>query len=174
MSVTVRLMLAQLAVRVGDLAGNAATVRAAMQQAQEAGVDVLMTPEMTLSGYPCEDLLAEPAFVAQAQQQATALGEQATGTVACVGTPWNVADLPAAGGAWKSALALDAQAYIVNPLRGRPEGRQPGQPGQPGQPVPRGRGGAGRSAGATRWFTTHPPIEERVERLRAMRVDPVR
>jgi heat shock protein HtpX len=44
-----------------------------------------------------------------------------------------------------------ASAYIVNPLRGRPRPAQ----------------------GATRWFTTHPPVEERVARLRAMRVDPV-
>ncbi len=42
-----------------------------------------------------------------------------------------------------------ASAYIVNPLRGR------------------------RGASPARWFMTHPPIEERVARLRALRVDPV-
>ncbi|HEY6533802.1 MAG TPA: M48 family metalloprotease [Acidimicrobiales bacterium] len=41
-----------------------------------------------------------------------------------------------------------ASAYIVNPLRGRKS--------------------------ATRWFMTHPPVEERVERLRALRIEPVR
>lgn len=63
-------------------------------------------------------------------------------------------------------MPSQASAYIVNPLRGRPAGRT-GQAGTPG----RGRAGA---AGATKWFTTHPPIEERVARLRALRVDPVR
>jgi heat shock protein HtpX len=61
-------------------------------------------------------------------------------------------------------MPTQASAYIVNPLRGRPQGQAPGQ---------RGRAGAGRAAGATKWFTTHPPIEERVARLRAMRIDPV-
>jgi heat shock protein HtpX len=61
-------------------------------------------------------------------------------------------------------VPAQAGAYIVNPLRGRPQGA-----------APAGRsGGRPRSgAGATKWFTTHPPIEERVARLRALRVDPV-
>jgi heat shock protein HtpX len=60
-------------------------------------------------------------------------------------------------------MPSQASAYIVNPLRGRPQGGA-------------GRGGANRGAGAgaTKWFTTHPPIEERVARLRALRVEPVR
>jgi heat shock protein HtpX len=65
-------------------------------------------------------------------------------------------------------MPSQASAYIVNPLRGRPEGR----------PAPAGRGAplsqANRAGGATKWFTTHPPIEERVARLRALRVEPVR
>jgi heat shock protein HtpX len=64
-------------------------------------------------------------------------------------------------------IPAQASAYIVNPLRGRPEGGAD-RTGRPTRP-----GGAGRS-GATKWFTTHPPIEERVARLRALRVDPVR
>ena len=63
-------------------------------------------------------------------------------------------------------MPTQAGAYIVNPLRGRTDGR-PGQGGTSGRP---GRTGAG----APRWFTTHPPIDERVARLRALRVDPVR
>lgn len=47
-------------------------------------------------------------------------------------------------------VPAQASAYIVNPLRGR-------------KPV-----------NATKWFTTHPPVEERVARLRALRVEPVR
>ncbi len=65
-------------------------------------------------------------------------------------------------------MPSQASAYIVNPLRGRPEGRN----------VPAGRrvpaNQANRVGGATKWFTTHPPIEERVARLRALRVEPVR
>ena len=65
-------------------------------------------------------------------------------------------------------MPSQASAYIVNPLRGRPEGRT----------APAGRGApanqANRVGGATKWFTTHPPIEERVARLRALKVEPVR
>ena len=65
-------------------------------------------------------------------------------------------------------MPSQASAYIVNPLRGRPEGRA--GPGRAGGPPTRPAG----VGGATKWFTTHPPIEERVARLRALRVDPVR
>ena len=56
--------------------------------------------------------------------------------------------------------------------------REPAPRSPRGPHRPAGRGApvnqANRVGGATKWFTTHPPIEERVARLRALRVDPVR
>lgn len=109
-----RVLLAQLPVRVGDLDGNAAAVREAMARAERVAADVLVTPEMTVTGYPCEDLLAEPAFVARTQDVTLALADDAARTVALVGAPWSAAALPVAGGARDQAWTTDA---TPRPLR---------------------------------------------------------
>lgn len=105
---SLRVHLAQLPVRVGDLTGNAAAIRAAMTRADAYGADVLLTPEMSITGYPCEDLLAEPPFVAAAQEVTHAVADAATSTVTIVGSPWAAADLPEAGGAREQAWQADA------------------------------------------------------------------
>ncbi len=58
-----RIGLAQLNPIVGDLDGNAALVRAAIERARAQAVDVLVCPEMVIPGYPPEDLLLKPAFI---------------------------------------------------------------------------------------------------------------
>nr|MBF6591390.1 hypothetical protein [Ktedonobacterales bacterium] len=58
-----RLALAQINVTVGDLAGNVECVLRAAQRAHEAGATVACFPELTLPGYPPEDLLLKPGFV---------------------------------------------------------------------------------------------------------------
>jgi len=68
----VTIALAQLNTLVGDLAGNAAKVLHAAQKAHAQGADVLVTPELALTGYPPEDLLLRPAFI---QMQAQALAK---------------------------------------------------------------------------------------------------
>src|SRR5829696_556601 len=49
--------------RVGDLAGNAAAILATRARAAAQGADLLLTPEMQLTGYPVEDLVLKPEFV---------------------------------------------------------------------------------------------------------------
>lgn len=58
-----RLALAQSNPIVGDLDGNAALVLAAARRAHEAGADILATGEMAITGYPIEDLAAQPSFL---------------------------------------------------------------------------------------------------------------
>ncbi|OWT80624.1 MULTISPECIES: NAD+ synthase [unclassified Achromobacter] len=60
---TARVSIAQINACVGDLAGNAQRVLAAARQAHEQGTDILLTPELVLTGYPPEDLLLRPQFV---------------------------------------------------------------------------------------------------------------
>jgi len=60
---TLRLGLAQINTTVGDLDGNAAKVLDYVGRARELGVDVLSFPEMTITGYPPEDLLLRPQFI---------------------------------------------------------------------------------------------------------------
>jgi NAD+ synthase (glutamine-hydrolysing) len=54
---------AQLNLTVGDIPGNEARIAAAMDRAAEAGADVLLVPELAISGYPPEDLVLRRDFV---------------------------------------------------------------------------------------------------------------
>ena len=64
---SVRVAIAQINACVGDLNGNAMRVLDAARRAAEGGANVLLTPELVLTGYPPEDLLLRPSFIAQAQ-----------------------------------------------------------------------------------------------------------
>jgi len=58
-----RLALAQIDAVVGDIAGNTARVLRVVQAAEAAGAGVTLLPELVLTGYPPEDLLARGHFV---------------------------------------------------------------------------------------------------------------
>jgi len=66
--VSLRLALAQTNPIVGDLVGNADQVLEAARAAAAAGAQVVATGEMALSGYPIEDLAAQPAFLRAAAE----------------------------------------------------------------------------------------------------------
>jgi NAD+ synthase (glutamine-hydrolysing) len=61
---TLRIALAQLNVTVGDLSGNIAKVEAYLERARNHQANIILFPELTLAGYPPEDLLLKPGFVA--------------------------------------------------------------------------------------------------------------
>ena len=67
-----RVALGQINATVGDLSGNAARIAAAVRSAREAGADIVALPELAVTGYPPEDLVLRPQFVAD---NARALGE---------------------------------------------------------------------------------------------------
>jgi NAD+ synthase (glutamine-hydrolysing) len=58
-----RIALAQLNAVVGDLSGNARKVLSHVKRAEKQGVNILIFPEMIITGYPPEDLLLKPAFI---------------------------------------------------------------------------------------------------------------
>jgi NAD+ synthase (glutamine-hydrolysing) len=60
-----RLAACQINTVVGDLDGNAERVLDALAEAERAGADLAVFPELTVTGYPPEDLLSRPAFVAE-------------------------------------------------------------------------------------------------------------
>ncbi len=62
--IPLRVALAQINVTVGGLEGNTEKILACMQQAHAAGANIVCTPELALTGYPPEDLLLKPGFVA--------------------------------------------------------------------------------------------------------------
>jgi NAD+ synthase (glutamine-hydrolysing) len=57
-----RVALAQINPTVGDLAGNAALIRANVKTAADAGANIVVFPEMTITGYPVEDLALRESF----------------------------------------------------------------------------------------------------------------
>ncbi|QYG08670.1 NAD+ synthase [Janthinobacterium sp. PAMC25594] len=65
---TVKVAIAQMNSTVGDLAGNRAKIFDLSRRAFEAGADIVLTPELSLVGYPPEDLLLRNAFYAKTQQ----------------------------------------------------------------------------------------------------------
>jgi NAD+ synthase (glutamine-hydrolysing) len=76
-----RVALAQLNPTVGDLDGNLKRLVEAYQQADAAGCDIVAFPELSITGYPPEDLVLKPGFVADNQR---ALREFAATTAACL------------------------------------------------------------------------------------------
>jgi NAD+ synthase (glutamine-hydrolysing) len=83
----VRIAAAQLNTVVGDLDGNASRIFEVYEAAAAAGADLVVFPELTITGYPPEDLLLRPAFVAQAAEVLEKLAARTGSTAAIVGFP---------------------------------------------------------------------------------------
>ncbi|MBO6837588.1 MAG: NAD+ synthase [Alphaproteobacteria bacterium] len=82
--------LAQLNPTVGDIAGNAALARKARAEAAAAGADLLLLPELFLSGYQPEDLVLKPFFLDKLEEAASALAAETAdgGPDVLLPTPW--------------------------------------------------------------------------------------
>src|SRR4051794_41823404 len=88
-----RVALAQINPTVGDIAGNARLIRERIDRAREEGAQLVVFPELALTGYPPEDLLLKPHFL---DDTAAALADIAAGTegiVALVGFPERADDV---------------------------------------------------------------------------------
>ena len=85
---TLRIALAQFDFPVGDIAGNARRIAQWIAQARDAhGADLVLFPELALSGYPPEDLLIRPSFLRDCETALRELAAQVHGIVAVVGWP---------------------------------------------------------------------------------------
>ena len=83
----VSIAVAQLNLTVGDLVGNADRIIAAIEEARAAGADLLLTPELALSGYPPEDLLLRPDFYRACGRETARIAAAARGIVVVLGHP---------------------------------------------------------------------------------------
>ena len=79
--------LAQLNQVVGDLAGNARRILEAAREAAGGGAALVVTPELSLCGYPPEDLLLRPAFLDASAAELAALASAVRDTAVVVGFP---------------------------------------------------------------------------------------
>ena len=83
-----RLALAQINTVVGDLDGNGERILRRLEEAKEQRADIVLFPELAVTGYPPEDLLLRPSFVAAARTKIEQLARAARGIVALIGVPW--------------------------------------------------------------------------------------
>ncbi|MGK7869167.1 NAD+ synthase [Falsiroseomonas sp. E2-1-a20] len=85
-----RIALAQINPHEGALDANADRIRRARADAAAAGADLLVTPEFSIAGYPPEDLVLKPAFIAACMQRIEALAAETAdgGPGLVVGGPW--------------------------------------------------------------------------------------
>ncbi len=85
-----KIALAQLNPTVGDLKGNASLARKARAKAAALGADLVVFSELFITGYPPEDLVRKPAFIAAARDTVQALAQETGdgGPAMLIGTPW--------------------------------------------------------------------------------------
>ncbi|MGE0240812.1 MAG: NAD+ synthase [Parvibaculaceae bacterium] len=81
--------LAQLNPTVGAVTANLAKAREAHRAAKDAGADLILYPELYICGYPPEDLVLRPSFVAACRQAIEELARDTVeGPAILIGTPW--------------------------------------------------------------------------------------
>jgi NAD+ synthase (glutamine-hydrolysing) len=108
----VRLALCQLDTVVGDLDGNVQRILDALDLAEAAGADLAAFPELAITGYPPEDLVLKPGFVADNQ---AALAKVAARTTRCAA----VVGFVDAGRDLHNAAAVCARGEVVGVYRKR-------------------------------------------------------
>ena len=108
----VRVALAQLNPTVGDLDGNVAKLVDAYDRAEEAGCDIVAFPELSITGYPPEDLVIKPGFVADNEAALAKLAARTRHCTAVVGFVDEDRDL-------FNAAAVCAQGEVLGTYRKR-------------------------------------------------------
>ncbi|MEX2211951.1 MAG: NAD+ synthase [Gaiellaceae bacterium] len=82
-----RIALAQMNSVVGDLEGNRGRILDRLEQARSEGADLVLFPELAVTGYPPEDLLLRPGFVRAAEASLQKIARATEGVAALVGFP---------------------------------------------------------------------------------------
>lgn len=111
-----KIALAQINVVVGDLVGNADRIIAQARAAHTAGVDLLVTPELALCGYPPEDLLLRPAFLEGCDEQLQRIAAELAdlqGLHVVVGHPWEREGGVARERSWSLPPCLNMASVLV-------------------------------------------------------------
>jgi NAD+ synthase (glutamine-hydrolysing) len=83
----VRLALAQINPVVGDLAGNRELILERLSEARSNSADLVVFPELAVTGYPPEDLLLRPGFIRAAEESVEQMALETRGTTVLVGAP---------------------------------------------------------------------------------------
>jgi NAD+ synthase (glutamine-hydrolysing) len=87
-----RIALSQLNAVVGDIPGNEARILEDLHRARGAGAQIVLFPELAITGYPPEDLLLKEHFLSDAREAVERIAVEAHGIVAVVGFPERALD----------------------------------------------------------------------------------
>ena len=93
-STKLRVALAQIDPTVGDIDGNLRLISESIERALDQGAQLVLLPELCLSGYPPEDLLLRRDFLAAVSEGLDAAAAEVEGIVALVGFPERVLRSP--------------------------------------------------------------------------------
>jgi len=104
------LALGQLNATVGDLEGNARRIVDMARRAGDEGAALIVFPELALCGYPPEDLLLKPSFLAACRRTLDELAAEIDGIVAVVGFPEHADDV-------YNAAAVVGEGRVVGSYR---------------------------------------------------------
>src|SRR6059058_5550613 len=88
-----RLALAQINTVVGDLAGNRALILERLAEAKANAAELVVFPELAVTGYPPEDLLLRPGFVRATEESVERIARESRGVTVLVGAPHFDSDL---------------------------------------------------------------------------------
>ena len=116
MPAPLQIALCQLDVTVGDIAGNERKIVSCLQEARGAGAQLVLFPELAVTGYPPEDLLLKEHFLADARAALDRIAAGTDGVVALVGFPeladdvYNACAVLAGGG----VQAVYRKVYLPN------------------------------------------------------------
>src|SRR5436190_1166343 len=86
-STSLRLALAQIDPTVGDIEGNVRLISESIDRARDRGAQVVLLPELCVSGYPPEDLVLRRDFLAAVREAVDQVAANAAGIVALIGFP---------------------------------------------------------------------------------------
>jgi len=109
-----RIALAQVNPIVGDLAGNARMVIRTIGEAKKRGARIVAFPELVLSGYPPEDLLLKPRFLADCRAALRKVAREAKGIAVLIGAP---EPPPREGGRPRNACYLLSDGQVAATYR---------------------------------------------------------
>jgi NAD+ synthase (glutamine-hydrolysing) len=104
----VRLALCQMNATVGDVDGNLRLIRAGQRAARDAHADLVLFPELALTGYPPEDLLLREDFLARAREALDQLAAETHGPISVVGFPERAEDVYNA-----AAVLADGRVHAI-------------------------------------------------------------
>lgn len=139
MSDTLNIAIAQINLHLGAIEENLAKIRASRVEAARLGADLVVTPELSIAGYPPEDLVLKPAFVSACEAAAEELAKDTAdgGPGLIVGLPWREGDK-----LYNAAFLLDGgriaarRCKVELPNYGVFDEKRVFTPGLPAGPVP--------------------------------------